>query len=80
MRATGCIGLALAILPVAASSARACPVCDTPTGQQVRDGLAGGDLPRTVSAVVLPFVVVFGVAALARSQWGGKGGGHADER
>ena len=41
-----------------------CPVCDTGTGEQVRAGIADGNLGLNLAAVLLPFAVVLGVAAV----------------
>lgn len=46
-----------------ARTARACPVCDSETGQQVRAELRDEHLGVSVLATVVPFVLVLGVVA-----------------
>lgn len=36
----------------------ACPICDTPTGEQVRAGIFGAGFLSTLFAVLLPFPVL----------------------
>jgi hypothetical protein len=47
-----------------ASSALACPVCETDTGQQVREGIFNSDFGGTLAAMVLPFLVLASVVAV----------------
>ena len=41
-----------------AGSAVACPVCDSQTAEEVRTGLLGEGLGRTIAAILLPFAVL----------------------
>jgi len=52
----------LLLLPCAA--ARACPVCDTGTGEAVRAGLFDAAFAGNLAAVLLPFPVLLALAAL----------------
>ncbi|MDQ3621418.1 MAG: hypothetical protein M3463_02885 [Verrucomicrobiota bacterium] len=52
--------LAAAAVPLAAS---ACPLCDTPTGEQVRAGIFNQDFAMTLLAVLSPFPVLLLVLA-----------------
>ena len=61
--------IAALFLAFAAGGAAACPVCDSETGRQVRDGLVDGDFVRNVLAVVLPFAAVGGVVAAVHFGW-----------
>ena len=64
-------GLLFFAMVLAAAPARACPVCRTGTGRQVRAGIVGDDLGPGVLATVLPFAVVAGVTAAIH--FGGRG-------
>lgn len=54
--------------------ASACPVCDSPTGEQVRAGIAGDGLAAGLLATLLPFVLTAGVVAAIHF------GGHSQRR
>lgn len=49
---------------VVASTASACPVCDTGTGEQVRAGLFDKDFGRTLITVLLPFPILLGIVVM----------------
>ncbi len=49
------------IHPVAA---RACPVCDSDTGRQVRDGIFDGNIALHAIAIGLPVAAVAGAAGI----------------
>ena len=49
--------------------AGACPVCDSDTGRQVREGLVDGDFARNALAVVLPFAAAGGIIAAVHFGW-----------
>jgi hypothetical protein len=53
---------AVLLLPCAA--ARACPVCDTGTGEAVRAGLFDAAFAGNLAGVLLPFPVLLALAAL----------------
>jgi hypothetical protein len=53
----------LALLLFLGTTAAACPFCDSQRAGEVRPGIVDGDLARTVLAIVLPFVLTFGVVA-----------------
>jgi hypothetical protein len=55
------IVLMLVIHPVVA---RACPVCDSDTGRQVRDGIFDGNIALHAIAVALPVAAVAGAAGI----------------
>ena len=57
--------VAAAVVAAALVSPRAaaCPVCDSDTGRQVREGLVDGDFARNALAVVLPFAAAGAVVA-----------------
>jgi hypothetical protein len=58
---------AVAAALAACGAAAACPVCDSPTGRQVRTGLFnGGDFWFNAGVTVLPFVVFGGIVAAIR--------------
>jgi hypothetical protein len=46
-----------------AAPARACPVCNTDAGAQVRAGLTDANLATGALAVLLPFLILSGIAA-----------------
>ena len=58
----------LAVL-AAASTAIACPVCDTDTGQQVRAGILDENFGSTLVTVLLPFPILLGVVAMIHFGW-----------
>lgn len=41
----------------------ACPVCDTTTGRQVREGILNADFPFHLAGALLPFVVLTAIVA-----------------
>ena len=55
---------AMAFLLLGTSTLWACPLCDTQTGQQVRAGIFNGGFAGTLSAMLLPFLVMAGIVAL----------------
>jgi hypothetical protein len=57
-------GLFAAVLLIPGGPIRACPLCDTSTGQAVRDGLFDGNLTANLLAVFAPFVLVLAVVAV----------------
>ena len=57
--------LLVAAVPLAAS---ACPLCNTPTGQQVRSGIFDHDFGMTLLTVLAPFPVL--VLVLAAMHFG----------
>ena len=59
------------ILLGTAAIAAACPVCNTETGQQVREGIFGEGFVQNVFAVAAPIPILLGMA-LALSHWLGK--------
>ena len=52
----------------------ACPICDSPTGEQVRAGIAGDGLTIGVLATLLPFAITAAVVAVIHRGGGGGGG------
>ena len=42
----------------------ACPLCHSPTGEKVRDGIFNSQFPSTLVSMALPFVVIAGVVAV----------------
>ena len=42
----------------------ACPLCHSPTGEKVRDGIFNSQFPITLVSMALPFVVIAGVVAV----------------
>ena len=52
-----CFSVALAM------GADACPVCDSPTGLQVREAIFNGDLLRNLVLTVAPFPILGAIAA-----------------
>jgi hypothetical protein len=53
-----------------AASASSCPVCDQPTGQEVRAGIFDEDFGPNLFATTVPFGILMGLAALI--QFGGR--------
>ena len=41
----------------------ACPVCDTPTGQQIRSGILNHDLTTNLFATLAPFPILLLIVA-----------------
>ncbi len=41
----------------------ACPVCETTTGRQVREGILNADFPFHFAGAILPFAVLTGIVA-----------------
>lgn len=71
------VSLASVILAMAlGTTALACPVCDTGTGREVRDGLFDESFVRNVFAVVLPFPILLGVVAMIHFGWPGRRAGN----
>lgn len=70
-RAAGTLGMAprsfaAAAAALVASAARACPVCHSPLGAEVRAGLFGGDLLQNVAAILLPVPILAAVVLAVR--------------
>jgi hypothetical protein len=61
--------VATVVQVVFASTAYACPVCDTGTGEQVRAGILNGDFAATAATVLLPFPILLGVVAIIHFGW-----------
>jgi hypothetical protein len=47
-----------------AATASACPLCHSPTGEKVREGIFNSQFPITLVSMALPFVVIAGVIAV----------------
>ena len=47
-----------------AVTAFACPLCHSPTGEKVREGIFNSEFPMTFFSMVMPFVVIAGVVAV----------------
>jgi hypothetical protein len=56
--------LAVVVMLLGSAAARACPVCDTETGQQVRAGIFGEDFGSNLLVTALPFPVLLLIVAL----------------
>ena len=54
--------IAAAVL-LGARTLSACPVCNSGTGREVRDGIFGPDFGRNVALTALPFPIFLGIAA-----------------
>lgn len=52
------------VLLLLASSAPACPLCESETGRQVRAGIFDDNLGKNVVLTLLPFPVLAGIVAL----------------
>ena len=52
-----------------ASSAVACPICNTSAGDQVRAGILDENFGGTLVAVLLPFPILLGFVALIHFGW-----------
>ena len=59
------------ILIGTAAAALACPVCDTETGKQVREGIFGEGFAQNAVAVGAPLPILMGLALFV-SHWLGK--------
>ena len=57
----------LLVLLWLSANAHACPICDSPTGQQVRAGIFDGRFGLTWLEVVAPFPIL--LAILAALHW-----------
>src|SRR5690349_5265967 len=55
---------AFAMLLLGASPLRACPLCESETGERVRAGLFGADFGSNLAVTLLPFPVLLGIVAL----------------
>jgi hypothetical protein len=55
---------AILIAALLASPARACPLCDSGTGERVRAGIFGADFGYHLLATLLPFPIFLGIVAL----------------
>ena len=64
-----CVACAVVASALAGADAAACPVCDSETGRQVRDGLVDEGLAVNLLAVVLPFAAVGAVVAAVHFGW-----------
>jgi len=60
-----------------ASTAAACPLCESETGERVRAGIFDGDFGYHVAVTLLPFPVFLGIVYLihAGPPWGKAGSG-----
>jgi hypothetical protein len=47
-----------------AATASACPLCHSPIGEKVREGIFNSQFPITLVSMTLPFVVIAGVVAV----------------
>ena len=52
------------VLSTVTTTAMACPLCDTGTGERVRAGIMDGNGGVGLVATLLPFAVVLGVTAV----------------
>ena len=59
----------IAVQLTVASTARACPVCDSGTGEQVRAAILNENFAATAATVLLPFPILLGVVALIHFGW-----------
>jgi hypothetical protein len=59
----------LALGFAATQAANACPLCDTGTGQQVRDGIFNPVFWSTLCAVASPFAALLLILALLHFNW-----------
>jgi hypothetical protein len=60
---------------LASDAARACPVCDTGTGEQVRAGIFNENFAGTLVAVLLPFPILLACVAMIHFGWPSRGPG-----
>ena len=58
MRRTLLSAAAAAIAILTSTSASACPLCQSDTGQRVREGIFDNEFGGTLLAMVLPFLVI----------------------
>ncbi len=58
-----------ALLFLGASSARACPLCDSETGERVRAGIFDADFGYNFFATVLPFSAFLAIVASIHYGW-----------
>lgn len=65
------VRLVLAVVLLLSSIAVACPVCDTSTGQQVRDGIVDADFWPNLLAISLPFILSVGFVFFIRGRQAG---------
>ena len=66
------------VLTAVTTTAMACPVCNTDTGQQVRAGIMDGNFGVSLLATLLPFAVVLGVVAIIQFGLPGTWDKHGD--
>lgn len=57
------VAMLIAVALARASSACACPFCQSDTGQQVRAGIFGEDFAYNLMATILPFVLFLAIVA-----------------
>lgn len=72
--------VSLAAIAAAAPPARACPLCDTGTGQRVRAGIFRDDFAANAARTLLPFPLLAGLVALVHYGPWGRGGRVAGDR
>ena len=60
---------AFATAVLGASSAWACPFCESETGERVRAGIFNADFGYNLAVTVLPFSVFLAIVALIHSGW-----------
>jgi hypothetical protein len=70
MRVRVVILVLLGFFSLATTTLRACPVCDSPTGVQVRSGIFNDRFWRNVAVTLAPFPVF--AAGAAWIFWGGR--------
>ena len=58
-----------ALMLLGASSVRACPLCESETGERVRAGIFNADFGYNLFVSVLPFVAFLAIVALIHSGW-----------
>ena len=58
MRRTMLAAAAAAVTTLTGTSALACPLCQSDTGERVRAGIFGNEFGGTLLAMVLPFLVI----------------------
>jgi len=58
---------ALAMTLLWASSARACPLCESETGERVRAGIFNADFGSNLAVTLLPFPLFLGITYLIHS-------------
>lgn len=56
--------LATAVALLCASTAEACPFCNSNTAEQVREGIFNSDFGTNLAVAVAPFVILFAVLIL----------------